>query len=249
MKNFVWRLPRQTLLQKEFTRHDRCYCDYIRVLYATKTKTTVNEKGGFENVCHLIEDYLIASQKCVSMNVLTDVYGIGNDQHQYRQYLKSRLERDFGDSICFITVDYHEVQIVISTECIHEKTLSSSIEFSDNHILILASRIIQKSVDEMINKASQLSWPPSVDELESKSREPPAELTAFLSKLLIDDSHHSIENTKNRVVRFIGDNIIYNVSNGGFLTAKQCALGIGIRSMIGQKRPTVILSRLGHLIS
>ena len=220
-EEFCLEITEVDLVAKEFTRHDRCYCDYIRVLYATKTKTTVNKKGNFENVCHLIEDYVIASQKCVSMNVLIDVYGIGNDQHQYRQYLKSRLERDFGESICFITVDYHEVQIVISTECIHEKTLSSSIEFSDNHILILASRIIQKSVDEMINKASQLSWPPSVDELESKSREPPAELTAFLSKLLIDDSHHSIENTKSRVVRFIGDNIIYNVSNGGFLTAKQ----------------------------
>ena len=98
-------------------------------------------------------------------------------------------------------------------------------------------------------KASQLSWPPSVDELESKSREPPAELTAFLSKLLIDDSHHSIGSTKSRAVRSIADDIIYNVSNGGFLTAKQCALGLGIHSMTGQKRPIVILSRLEHSIS
>ena len=100
----------------------------------------------------------------------------------------------------------------------------------------------------MIKKAGQLSWPPSVDELESKSREPPAELTAFLSKLLIDDSHHSIGSTKSRVVRSIADDIIYNVSNGGFLTAKQCALGLGIHSMTGQKRP-IILSKLGHSIS
>ena len=82
-------------------------------------------------------------------------------------------------------------------------------------------------------KASQLSWPLSVDELESKSREPPAELTAFLSKLLINDSHHSIGSTKSRAVRSIADDIIYNVSNGGFLTAKQCALGLGIHCMTG----------------
>ena len=37
----------------------------------------------------------------------------------------------------------------------------------------------------MIKKASQLAWPPSVDELETKSREPPAELTAFLSNFLL----------------------------------------------------------------
>ena len=155
--------------------------------------------------------------------------------------MKACLERHFRESICFITVEYHEVQIIISTECIHEKMLSSYIEFSKNRILVLAARIIRKSVVEMIKKASQLSWPPSVDELESKSREPLAELTGFLSKLLIDDSHHSIGSTKSCVVRYIANNIIYNVSNGGLLTAKQCALGLGIHNMTGQERPIVIL--------
>ena len=150
------------------------------------------------------------------MNVLIDVYGIAKDQHQYKQHLKARLARHFGESICFITVEYHEVQIVISTECIHEKTLSSYIEFTDNRILVLVGRIIRKSVGEIIKKATQLLWSPSVDELESRSTEPLAELTAFLSKLLIDDSHHSVGSTKSRVVRSIADDIIYNVSSGGF---------------------------------
>ena len=144
--------------------------------------------------------------------------------------MKSRLERHLGESICFITVEYYEVQIINSTEYIHEEKLSSYIEFSNNRILVLAARIIRKSVDEMIKKASQLSWPPSVDELESKYREPPAEPTVFLSKLLIDDSHYSIGSTKSCVVRSIANDIIYNVSSGGFLTAKQCVLGLGIHS-------------------
>ena len=125
---------------------------YTHVLDATKTKTPAYEKGNFEDVSHLIEDDVIASQKCVLMNILIDVYGIAKDQHQYKQYLKARLERHFGESICFITVEYHEVQIVISTECIHEKTLSSYIEFLDNRILVLVARIIRKSVDEIIKK-------------------------------------------------------------------------------------------------
>ena len=85
------------------------------------------------------------------------------------------------------------------------------------------------SIDEMIKKASQLSWPPSVDELESKSREPQAELTTFLSKLLIDTSHHSIGSTKSCVVRSIADDIIYKVSNGVVHS------GARIYSMTGQK--------------
>ena len=110
-------------------------------------------------------------------------------------------------------------------------------EFSDNRILVLATTIIRRS------------WPPSVDELESKSREEPAEVIVFLSKLLIDDSHHSIGSTKSCVLRSIANDIIYNVSNEGFLTAKHCALGLGIHSMTGQKRLIVILSKLGHSIS
>ena len=62
-----------------------------------------------------------------------------------------------------------------------------------------------------------------MDELESKSREPPAELTAFLSKFLIDNSHYSIGSTKSRVVKSIADVIIYNVSNGGFLNGENWA--------------------------
>ena len=70
-----------------------------------------------------------------------------------------------------------------------------------------------------------------------------------MSTLLIDDSHHSIGSTKSYVVRSIAVDIIYNVSNGGFLTVKQCALVLEIHSMTGQKRPIVILSKLGHSIS
>ena len=81
----------------------------------------------------------------------------------------------------------------------------------------------------MIKKASQLSWSPSVDELESKSKEPPAELTTFFSKLLIDASHHSIGSTKSRVVRSIADDIIYKASNGVVRS------GARIYSMTGQK--------------
>ena len=222
---------------------------YTRVLHASKTKTPVIEKGNFEDACRLIEDDVIALQKCFSMNVLIDVCGIGNDQHQYRQYLKPRLERHFGEGICLITVEYHELQIVISTECINEKTLSSYIVFLDNRILVLLARIIRNSVDEMIKKASPLSWPPSEDGLESKSREPPAELTAFLSKLLTYDSHYFFGSTTSRAVRSIADDIIHNVSNGVFLTAKQCALGQEIHSMSQQKRLIVILSKLGHSTS
>ena len=177
------------------------------------------------------------------MNVLPDVYGIGKDQHQCRQYLKVLL----GDILVKAFVSL-QLSIMKFRPSLAQNVFMRK-HWEDNRTLVLAATIIRKSVDEMIKKVSELAWPPSVDEIENKSREPPAELTAFLSKLLIDDSHHSIGSTKSRVVRSIADDIIYNVSNGGFLTAKQCTLGLGIQSMTRQKWLIVILSRLGHLIS
>ena len=61
------------LLAKEFQHHDKCYHDYTQVLYTTKTKTPVNEKDNFEDVCCLTENDVITSQKCVSMNILIHI--------------------------------------------------------------------------------------------------------------------------------------------------------------------------------
>ena len=121
---------------------------------------------------------------------------------------------------------------------------------SEKRILNLAANILSQSVNKMIEEAEPLSWPPSVDELERKSREPPEHLLNFLNKLLtVPDSHHCIGNTKSRVAQSIADDIIYSISNGSFLTKKHCSLGLGIHSMTGQKKAIVILSRLGHSIS
>ena len=61
------------LVAKELKRHGKCYRDYSRVIYANKIKIPVNEKRHFEDVCRLIEDDIIESQKWVSVNVLIDV--------------------------------------------------------------------------------------------------------------------------------------------------------------------------------
>ena len=71
-KELLLEITKVDLLAKEFQHHDKCYHDYTQVLYTAKTKTPVNEKGNFEDVCRLTED-VIASQKCVSMNILIDV--------------------------------------------------------------------------------------------------------------------------------------------------------------------------------
>ena len=78
-ENLLLEITEVDLVAKEFKSHDKCYPDYTRVLYATKTKTPVNEKGNFEDICRQRKDDVIASQKCGSMDVLINVYGIGKN--------------------------------------------------------------------------------------------------------------------------------------------------------------------------
>jgi len=129
--------------------------------------------------------------------------------------------------------------------------LSTSVRLSEESILKQSASILRKSVIETIEKPKSSSWPPTVDELEDKERTSEVKyLSQFLKYLLVgEDSHHLIADSKHRVIKSIADDIIYNISNGKFLTLKHCSLGLTMHSMTGQKHPIVLLSRLGHCIS
>ena len=72
----------------------------------------------------------------------------------------------------------------------------------------------------------------------------------FLGTLLVGGgSYHCIRERKIRVVESLQDNIMYNMSNGQFLTLKHCSLGLGIHSKTETKDPIVVLSRVGHSIT
>ena len=169
-------------------------------------------------MCSVIDHEVLSLSKVVSMNVLIDVYGIGRDQHQYRQYLKERILKHCDEKIFFVRPEYHGVQ-VINKQYLSEKSFSSRVQFSNGFILKIAASIIRNSVKEKIEKAQKLSWPPTVEEL--AKREPTKELLDFLRHLLVGgDSHHGIGERKLRVVKFLADDIMYQISNGQYLTLK-----------------------------
>ena len=46
------------------------------------------------------------------MTVLMTVYGIGANHAQYQYKLKNRLQNTFGDTITFLSPDYHSTQLL-----------------------------------------------------------------------------------------------------------------------------------------
>ena len=105
------------LIAKEFTKHDKRYLDYTHLIYENleQEKNPIYNTGDYDAVVKIIEEQVIRQFKCGSMTVLMTVYGIGDNHAQYRYKLKNRLQNTFGNTITFLSPDYHSTQIVIST--------------------------------------------------------------------------------------------------------------------------------------
>ena len=240
----------QDLIAREFQKHEKCYRDYTRILYSGESKhSCIYESGDYKAVCEIIKYEVIAYYKCISLETIIEAYEIGKGQKQYRHMLKNRLIETFGDSILFLSPEYHSVQVVISRKCLHEQTLSSSVNFSEESIVTKAADVIRTKVLKKVKESPELAWPPSVDQLEDASRDPPDLLAKFYHRLIVGDCHHTLSEQKHRIIRSFSEDVMYAVSNGTFLTKKHYAVGMGLHSLTGMKQPIVFLSKMGHCIS
>lgn len=96
------------------------------------------------------------------MNLLMEVYGIGDKHPQYRFKLKNRLFNTFGDKLTFLSPDYRSAQIVISSKCFQEQNLSSFMSDEPDKLLTKAVNCLRTSVIENNKSIMKLSWPPTV---------------------------------------------------------------------------------------
>ena len=185
------------------------------------------------------------------MTVLMTVYGIGDNHAQYRYKLKNRLQNTFGDTMTFLSPDYRSTQIVISTKCFQEQSLSSFMsDFEPEIILKNAANYLRSSVINSYSEVEKLSWPPTVEKLKEERRNTSMILLKFLCDLITGKpSRCEVSEKKMTIVRSIADDLVYNISNRSILTLKHCSLALGLHGMTGQKQPILLLSKLGHCIS
>ena len=87
------------------------------------------------------------------------------------------------------------------------------------------------------------SWPPGVSELNPEQVTLPSSLQLLLSYL----NHGNMK--KFTKTNSLGQNIIYNVHQGGILTPKHLLLPFTVKSMTGSIKLIKILNRLGHGVS
>ena len=156
-------------------------------------------KEFFLEVCSVIDNDVLIEYKCISMQTLINIYGIGDGTKQYRRWLKNRLTRKYGDDLIFLSPEYHSTQVVICRKCLECSTMSKSIEYSNELILTRAASLLKQTVTEKLDATNETSWPPTVKDLQGDDRKPPIELKQFFKYLF--NKENSSNNTAGRVER------------------------------------------------
>ena len=83
---------------------------------------------------------------------------------------------------------------------------------------------LRTDIQNMMQAAPSLSWPPKPEDLFTPDRQPPKSLTRFL-ELLLQSTHHTTgEMVKQHIWSFSQD-IVYSIFRGTFFTAKHILLG------------------------
>ena len=92
-----------------------------------------------------------------------------------------------------------------------------------------------------------MTWPISLEEVSSDSRQPPESVLEFLSCLLKNKDHPNGEFVNHLIQSYAAD-LVHGVTRGRFITSKHFLLGLGLHNITGQKKPVQIASQLGHSI-
>eukprot|EP00112_Aurelia_sp_Birch-Aquarium-sp1_P020544 Seg5318.1 transcript_id=Seg5318.1/GoldUCD/mRNA.D3Y31 product="hypothetical protein" protein_id=Seg5318.1/GoldUCD/D3Y31 len=241
----------EDLIAKEFRFHEKCYKDYTRI-GSKSTQTEVCEEssssvnvGDFDALREFVQEHVIDGDQSVSMMLLTEIYGLNKEVTRVRSKVKKRLEHEFGDQILFVSIAYHEAQVVISRKAISETSVSSFVKENRSFILKEAAKILREEIMNMIDNAPILRWPPTVEDLKAEERQPPQSLTEFRI-LLLHSTHHSAGEEAKRYSSAIAQDLVHAVSKRQFMTAKHTLLGTALHSLTGQRLPIDILARFGN---
>ena len=151
--------------------------------------------------------------------------------------LKSRLVTAFGDELSFFQKKEKTAEIVYGSR---EDITPLSDEEKTNDI----AKLIK---DEIVSSIKDSKWPPNPETIRDQNIKIPKLLETFLKTLLSKETTES--DRVQRLVKSIGQDIIYNVTREKTKTVKHTQLGTFVKRITGSRLIIDCLNRLGHTIS
>ena len=104
---------------------------------------------------------------------------------RYRGKLKQKLQDYFQESITFITINGKTQQVIINSKGLSESTIIKNKDI----VIKYAAQYIQEDIHKFAKELPELSWPPTISELETQDQNIPHNVTEFFETLLKSQSH------------------------------------------------------------
>ena len=203
--------------------------------------------GNYEAVKVFVNDAIIDRCNAVSMRKLLELYGTGfgqENEKKYRNKLKMKLVKEFGDSLTFLKIDGNKPKVVVTTAGLD----STAVVKEKTAVLKQAAEYIREDILQYAEKLNNPSWPPTSDSLTDQEKDYPSVLNEFFTFLLKSKDRPCTDSVK-RLIHLYGSDLIHSVTHGKVITLKHFLLGLGLHNITGLKLPITILSHLGHCIN
>ena len=243
----------EDLIAREFKMHEKCYKDFTRICSKETEmgdrKSCQDEsndsKERLTRLFQFVKDHVIEGEQAISIKLLTEIYGLDEEDCRLRGKVKQMLLKEFKEELLFVTVSINEAQVVISKNVLTATTKNSFLRVNKKYVIKEAAEAIRDDIQSHIQSAPDLPWPPTVEALQSKERQGPESLTNFLLRVIKKSDHNPSEDVK-RYAESIAQDVVHAYTKGKFLTCKHILLGCGLHSITGMKKPIEILAKCGH---
>lgn len=240
------------LIAREFKVHHICYKTFTHGLTSDfkrnendEGKEYVYRKANFEEVKEYIKDTVLQMKRAAPITTLQDISGIDSSDRYYRQKLKKRIENEFGDKITFLSSG-NLPEVIVSSDYFTKKT----VQHDDTFTLQQAAKILQKDILDKFKNSPTPNWPPTADDLDNDTFNPPSSVMEFM-KALLNFGNRCKEKSSNitRMAESFAQDIVFAVTRGEVLQLKHYLLALGLHSLTGSRKVIDIINKFGHCLN
>lgn len=236
------------VLAKEFQYHRSCYRENTRKDKSKEEKGNKLRQESFDSLKIFVKEHIIERGEIIKVSQLVDHYEEKQKQRNLEikgannRLVKARLQNAFGNEIAFFKKTETSCELVFSNEATGS---SNTLQYQSSEEKVKEVALLIK--DEIkVQNLPFAKWPPHADQLKQENVIIPNLLEMFLTALLT--TKKSSERVA-RLVKSIGQDLVYNSSSGNVKTVKHTQVGLFTKRKTGSKLMINTLNKLGHSIS
>lgn len=236
------------VIAKEFKFHRTCYRDITRAKDRNESSNEKREDRQNREKCfQLLKDYvsaeILTKGRILRITAIAEQYAKiqkANNLEEVKgcihRNLKTRLINTFGDDLTFFSRNEKSAEIVYGSNVTDHLV-------TDEEMIVDAAKMIK---DEIMALKEDASWPPDPEKIRADNVKIPKLLETFLKTMFTKDTP-SVR--VKRLIKSIGQDLIYNTTRGVIKTVKHTQLGLFVKRITGSRQMIDCLNRLGHVIS